>query len=118
MKIYIAGPLSSKENDKRNPSKVVTDYIQNVSQMCKVASLVRRKGHSPFVPALDLLLGVVVGDWEEEDYRGLSDEFLPVCDAILVIGHSWGVDREIELAVKLGIKIYNSIEEIPDAGTK
>ncbi len=113
MKIYIAGALSSKEKNNRTPSKVVTDYLQNVSAMCKVASAVRKKGHYPYVPAMDFILGMVNGDWGEDDYRELGYEFLKVCDAVLVISDSWGVQQEIALAQSQGIPIYYHIEGIP-----
>ncbi len=113
MRVYIAGPLSSKEKTDRNPSKVVTDYLSNIHNMVMAASEVRRMGHSPYVPALDFVLGIIAGDWTENDYRGISDEFLTVCEAVLVIGRSWGVDREIELAAKLGIPVYYTLNEIP-----
>lgn len=113
MRIYIAGPLSSKEKNKRNPSKVVTDYIQNIHKMAKVASKVRRLGHYPYVPGLDFLLGVVVGDWEEDDYRDIGMSFLEVCDAMLVTSWSWGVEQEIKFAQSKGIKILYKLEDIP-----
>jgi len=112
MRVYIAGALSSKEDTNRNPSKVVTDYIQNVSQMCQVAAQVRRKGHYPYVPGLDFLLGVIAGDWEEDDYRGIGMSFLEVCDAVLVISQSWGVAKEIERAKALGKPVYYWIEDL------
>lgn len=113
MRIYIAGALSSKEDIERTPSKVVTDYIQNVSDMCKVASRVRRMGHHPYIPGLDFVLGMVVGDWEEEDYRGMGMAFLEVCDALLVTSMSWGVGKEVEKARELGIPVYYNEGAIP-----
>lgn len=115
MRIAILGALSSKEQNKRTPSKVVVDYLQNVHAMCRVASILRKKGHVPFTPALDLLLGVVGGDWEEEDYRGMTTEFIKVCDAVVVISLSWGVERDLETAREHGLLIYNSVEEVPNA---
>ena len=112
MRIYIAGALSSKENIKRNPSQVVIDYIANVSKMCKKASELRKRGYYPFVPGLDFLLGVVNGEWEENDYRGIGMAFLEVCDAVLVISDSWGVRREIEKAKELKIPVYYSMTEL------
>jgi len=111
-RVYIAGALSSKENENRNPSKVVTDYIQNVSRMCQRASEVRRLGYYPFVPGLDFLLGVVNGNWEEEDYRGIGMAFLEVCDAVLVTSDSWGVQQEISRAKELGIPVYYDIGDL------
>ena len=112
MRVYIGGALSSKEDTSRGPSKVVIDYLSNVSKMCKVASEVRKLGHFPFVPALDLLLGVINGDWDEEDYRGVGMAFLEVCDAVLVISQSWGVAKEIERANELGIPVYYRMEDL------
>ena len=112
MRVYIAGALSSREDRSRDPSTVVIDYLSNVSKMCKVASQVRKLGYFPFVPALDLLLGVINGDWDEEDYRGVGMAFLEVCDAVLVISQSWGVGKEVERANELGIPVYYKLEDL------
>ncbi len=111
MKVYIAGALSSNENNNRTPSQVVVDYLQNVHKMCKIAGELRKRGHIPFVPALDILLGIVNGDWIEEEYREIGMEFLEVCDAVLVISDSWGVQQEIKEAKSLFIPVYYSLEE-------
>jgi len=119
LRVYIAGALSSKEKDKRNPSKVVTDYIMNVSRMCRIAGIVRKAGHYPYVPALDLLIGVVDGGFIEEDYRGIGMAFLEVCDAVLVISKSYGVEQEIARAKELGIPVfYKLLDIMPEAGVK
>ena len=114
MRVYIAGALSSKGGVRGDSSTVVVKYIQNLSAMCKIASLVRRRGHSPYVPGLDLLMGLVAGDWEEGDYRGMGMGFLEVCDAVLVISDSWGVQQEIGRADRLHIPVYFSLEDIPN----
>jgi len=111
-RVFIAGALSSKEVTNRTPSRVVVDYLANVHKMVMVASEVRKLGHYPFIPALDLLCGIVGGNWNEEDYRGMSTGFLEVCDCVLVISMSIGVEREIKVARQLGIPIYHGIEEI------
>jgi len=106
-RVYIAGALSSKENDTRDPSTVVIDYLANVSKMCKVASMVRKAGGFPFVPALDLLLGVVNGDWTEDMYRNAGMAFLEVCNIVLVISWSWGVEQEVKRANEIGIPVLD-----------
>ena len=111
-RVFIAGALSGKENTNRTPSKVVVDYLTNVHNMVSVASEVRNLGHYPFIPALDLLCGIISGVWNEDDYRGMSLGFLEVCDCVLVISASSGVKRELEVASQLGIPIYYSIEDI------
>ena len=80
--------------------------------MCIVAGKLRKMGHAPFVPALDLLLGVINGDWSEEEYRDTGMEFMGVCDAVLVISFSWGVQREIKEANKLCLPIYYSLNRL------
>ena len=76
MRVYVAGALSSKDNAERSPSKIVTDYIQNIHRMCQASAEVVRKGHIPYVPALDFLLGVVIGTWEEGTFRSMGMSFL------------------------------------------
>ena len=112
MKVYIAGALSSKENDTRNPSMIVTDYIQNLSRMCQVAVMLRNVGYYPYVPGLDFLLGFRAGDWQERDYRDIGMAFLAVCDAVFVISYSWGVKKEIEWAEQNGIPVFYSFDEL------
>jgi len=112
VRIYIAGPLSSKEKEDRNPSKVVVDYIANLNIMCQIASEIRRLGYFPYVPGMDLMLGLVNGDWEEEDYRGIGMSFLEVCDAVYVIAGSWGVQKEIDRAKELGIPVFYNMNEM------
>ena len=82
--------------------------------MCWAATDVRRKGHFPYVPCLDFILGIVAGTWTEEDYRGIGMSFLEVCDAVYVISHSWGVEQEVARAKTLGLPVYYFLEEIPD----
>ncbi len=109
-RVYIAGRLSNTASpEERTPTKVVTDYLQNVHEMCRMAGIVRGYGHAPFVPALDLLLGIVDGTFEEEDYREVGLAFLECCDAVLVISESPGVRKEIDRAHELGIPVYSKL---------
>ena len=109
-RVYIAGALSSKQNTSRNPSRVVTDYIQNLNRMCETASELKMLGYYPYVPGLDFMLGLVDGDWEEDDYREIGMAFLEVCDAMCVISESWGVIREVAVARQLNIPVYYGID--------
>ncbi len=82
--------------------------------MCWVACDLIQKGHAPFIPGIDFLMGVVGGYVQESAYRNLSLAFLEVCQAVLVISDSKGVKAELDLARKLNIPIYYSIEDIPN----
>jgi len=103
LKIYIAGPLNAD----------AVNYIKNVSRMLKIAIAIRKKGHYPYVPALDILLGFVAGDWEYQDYFELNKAFLSCCDALFFIAPSPGASKELKLARELGLKIFYDIKEIP-----
>jgi hypothetical protein len=110
LRVYIAGALSGCSPVKeRKPSTVVVDYLRNVHAMCKAATTVRQMGHSPFVPALDLLLGTSTGKWDEEMYRGLSMDWLEVSDCVYVISESTGVERECVRAEELGIPVFRTL---------
>ena len=111
-RVFIAGALSSKDSTDRTPSQVVVDYIYNIHRMCGVASSVRFAGYAPFIPGADILAGIVSGLWNESDYRDTSMEFLKVCDCVLVISDSWGVQQEVKEAKRLGIPIYYSFDEL------
>ena len=111
-RVYIAGKLSDSGNTERSPSKVVCDYIQNLSEMCACADGLVVNGYAPYVPGLDFLVGLKADFWKEEDYRSLSMAFLEVCDAVLVISESKGVEAEIKRAGELGIPVYYRISDL------
>lgn len=116
MRIYVAAPLSTgiKTNKTSFQSAGITEYIKNLHRMFRVAIEVQRRGHYPYVPGLDILLGIEAGDWERDDYQNTSLAFLEVCDAILIVAMSEGVARELELAEGLGLKVYYNVEEVPN----
>lgn len=104
MLIYVAGPLTA-----------TTDrYIQNVSKMLNVAVNLRRLGHCPYVPCMDILLGLIAGDWEYKDYFDMNFAFIGKCDALFFMESSPGADRELEYAKKLGLKIFYKLSEVPN----
>jgi len=118
LRVYIAGALSTLppfEVDNRSPSKVVTDYIANCAKMAAEATEVLRASDGkliPYVPMLDFLLGFWDGDLAEEQYRTMSAGFLEICDAVLVISDSRGVQIEIEKAKELGIPVFHDISKL------
>ncbi|KKL18509.1 hypothetical protein LCGC14_2474820 [marine sediment metagenome] len=74
-------------------------------------------GHRPFIPNL---YHYVHAGWKEspdEDiYFNLVAEWIQFCDALLVAKMpSWegsGVQREVDIAISLGIPVYYSMEEL------
>ena len=83
---------------------------------------VAKKGHYPFIPPLDYLMYLMMSKEElaelgEQYYYKYSLVFLSKCDSIVIVNgleDSKGVQGEYEFAKKNGLKVYMSIEEIPD----
>lgn len=105
MKIYVAGPLNAKD---------APTYIKNLSKMLKVGVALREKGHQPYVPGLDILLGLISGNWEYTDYTEMNMGFVDACDAIFIIAPSPGTNKELERAIKLNLFIFRSIDCVPE----
>lgn len=104
-RVYIAGKL----NDD------AVGYIKNVHNMIAWAEKVRKLGFAVFVPALDFLMGMQMGNYDYKDYFENSQPFLAVCNYVFVCpGYetSKGTKKEIEYAESLGIKICYSLEDL------
>jgi len=117
MLILIAGPYRSGTND--DPQLMQ----QNLDKLESVALPLFRKGHIPMIgewvalPLIHLACSTKPGDkaWEEIQYP-VAHRLLEKCDAVLRLeGASKGADEDVRKAKERGLKIYYSIEEIPDA---
>lgn len=93
-RIYIAGPYTGEN-------------IRNMRAAVDAAEWVIELGGWPYVPHLS-------GLWDfasphpYEYWMALDLAFLPVCDALFRLpGESSGADREVDIAVNLGIPILN-----------
>ena len=101
-KVYIAGKL--------NDSAV--GYIKNLHNMMYYAELVRRVGFSAYVPCLDMLMGIMAGDYEYADYFDNNIEWLKVSDAVFLCPgweSSEGVKKEIEIAKENNKVVFDDI---------
>ena len=102
IKVYIAGRLNG----------MACDYIKNVHRMIETAEEVRKAGFSIYVPALDFLMGAVIGDYEYPDYFDNSQPWLEVSDAVFVCENwqtSEGTKKEIAKAAMLGIPVFEDL---------
>lgn len=108
-KIYVAGPYTAPtiEQCEENSKKAIDASLE-----------LFKKGYIPFVPHLahwaDLRAKETGVNMSWEDYMAWDLEFLKSCDAFLYLGPSRGADIELKIAKKLGLKIYYSLEEVPD----
>lgn len=118
MLILIAGPYRSGTND--DPKLIQ----QNLEKLEAMALPIFRKGHVPMIgewvalPLLHLAGSKKPGDevWEEIQYP-VAHRLLEKCDAVLRIsGESKGADNDVKIAKERGLKIFYSIDEIPNAG--
>lgn len=103
LKIYIAGKLNG----------MACDYNKNLHNMIVWSEKVRRLGYAVFVPALDFLVGVVIGDLDYLDYFNNSQPWLAASDAMFVTPgweSSKGTAKEIEYAKSLGIPVFFDLE--------
>jgi hypothetical protein len=117
MLILIAGPYRSGTND--DP----TLMQQNLDNLEALALPLFRKGHVPMIgewvalPLIHLAGSNQPGDqaWEEVQYP-VAHRLLEKCDAVLRInGASKGADEDVRIARERGLKVFYSLEEVPDA---
>ena len=102
---YVAMPL----NDD------ACGYLQNVHKMIVVSEKIRRSGFSVFVPCLDLLTGIVMGNMKYDDFYGNNLPWLLVSDCAF-FGEGWrysnGCKGENAIAEKNRIPRFYEIPEM------
>lgn len=117
MLILIAGPYRSGTNDDPALMK------ENLGRLESVALPLFRKGHIPFIgewmalPLIRLAGSQRPGDeaWEEIQYP-VAHRMLEKCDAVLRIpGASKGADEDVRKAGEMGLQVYYSIDDVPNA---
>lgn len=118
MLILIAGPYRSGTNDEPSLMQKNLDYLESA------ALPLFRKGHIPMIgewvalPLIHLAGSTKPGDeaWEEIQYP-VAHRLLEKCDAVLRLeGASKGADEDVRVAKERGLKVYFSIDDVPDAG--
>ena len=105
-KIYVAGALNGKDS---------CEYLRNVARMNRYGTEIKKLHCSVFIPANDLILGLIDGKLNYEDYFQNSLGWLRACDAMaLTPGYeqSKGTEREIKEAKKRGIPVLKNWPEI------
>ena len=116
MMILIAGPYRSGTN---NDPKLIQ---RNMDKLESYALPIFRKGHVPMIgewvanPLIHLAGSKEVGDeiFQEIQYP-VAHRLLTKCDAVLRIeGESKGADMDVEVAKKLGLKVFYSLDDIEE----
>lgn len=116
MMILIAGPYRSGTND--DPVLIQN----NVELMESYALHIFRSGHIPILgewlalPLLRLAGSRKIGDDAfNEVFHPVATRLLEKCQAVLRVGGpSAGADEMVRIGRELGLKIYQSLDEIPE----
>jgi len=99
-RVYIAGPYSQG------------DVALNVRNAFEAADKLANLGFAPFVPHSTHFWNMLFPR-PYEFWLGLDNEFLPVCHAVLRLpGESHGANGEVDLATRLGIPVFTSVEHL------
>jgi hypothetical protein len=118
MMILVAGPYRSGTND--DPGLI----RKNVQEMESCALPIFRAGHIPILgewlalPLVELAGSRKIGDEAfNEIFHPIAVRLLEKCDAVLRVGGpSAGADEMVRVGRSLGLNIYNTPAEIPQAG--
>lgn len=99
MRVYVAGPLTQG------------GHTHNIRKAILAATALLDAGHAPFLPHINYAWDMVTPR-DYEVWMDLCLEWVGQCKALIrLLGHSYGSDREVALAISLGIPVYNSVEE-------
>ncbi len=118
MMILIAGPYRSGTND--DPALIE----KNVQTMESYALPIFRAGHIPILGEWLALPLVALGGSRKlgdevfnEVFHPMAVRLLEKCDAVLRVGGpSAGADEMVRVGQTLGLKIYNTLAEVPKVG--
>lgn len=114
MLIGVAGPYSADTEEQRQ---------KNLDAMNIAAAKLLEKGHTPLI-GINAALPIIQAlqktnpNSEVDIYEAIMKISLAVidkCEALLLIGESPGANRERDLVLSKGFKVYYSIGEVPAA---
>lgn len=98
--IYVSGPYSKG------------DTAENIRNACLAGNEILKRGFTPFVPHL-IHLWHLITPKPYQDWLDIDLALISRMDAVLRIpGESKGADNEVALALRLGIPVFYSLDEI------
>lgn len=101
-RVYCAGPLTTGNT------------LVNVRNAICTATTLLKRGYAPYLPHLTALWEIASPkEFTYEDWMSLDCEWLGACDVLLRLpGESPGSDREVQLAMKMGIPVFLSLDTL------
>lgn len=104
-RIYVAGPYSADN---------IMGVLTNIRNGSNAAAELMSKGFAVFCPFWDFL--AALGPWGDalpkKAFQANSMAFVETCHAMLVLGYSSGVEREIARADELGIPVFSTMHDL------
>jgi hypothetical protein len=98
LRVYIAGPLSCG------------DTLENIRRAIQAGDMVFRAGHTPFIPHMNCMWGIVCPH-TTEDWLGWDLKWLELCDMLIRLpGESPGSEKEVKFAQEHDIPVL-TLEE-------
>lgn len=109
MAIFVAGPYSAPTEDQIG---------EHVRRACEAGQALLDRGHYPMIPHLTVAFSLWRQEHRGEDlpyetYLDWSMALLRRCDGVLSVGRSPGADREVALARKIGLPVWERIDDVP-----
>jgi Domain of unknown function (DUF4406) len=112
MKIYVAGPYTPTPDVNIHDAARVAH--KNTLNAIRAGIRIIEKGHIAFIPHLSHYVHLETEHGLPKEYYYQYDmEWLKHCDALFLLGHSNGADKELEWAQKNGLRIYYDLFDIP-----
>lgn len=108
-RVYVAGAMSANN---------ILDVLGNLHRGIKLGAMLLSKGYAPYVPHLDAMFKVILGDELEVPlsvWYEYTMQFLKVCDIVLVVPkseNSKGTIEEIAYARSHGIPVYYCLKDL------
>lgn len=88
------------------------DVARNVRRQIDVAEVLYDEGFLPYQPLLSHFHQMVYPH-QYNDWLRITREWLLVCDCVLRLdGDSYGADKEVEIAKKYKIPVFNEVSQI------
>jgi hypothetical protein len=106
LRIFVAGPYGDNE-----PKKVIEKNVRTARDIGKELAL---KGHFPLIPH------TMLHGWERDKrftvdrFKSIDFNWLEHCDALFFIGPSPGANVEKEIATRKGLRVFTSMDEVPN----
>lgn len=112
LRVYVSGPFSPRPGDPPERHDAIRNSNREAAEM--VSRAIAALGHLPHCP--HAATHFLEGHMGYEDFMSLDLALLGsgAFDALAFIGPSPGANRELELAVKLGLKIITSLDQLPN----